>query len=79
MFKWFRNIKNKIKKAIAKKMLKNILNDIKDDLPEIKTEVIELIKVNGSELLDEIKETITEFIKAKIRRERVILSNKEWL
>jgi hypothetical protein len=74
--KWFKNLKTKIKKAIAKKMLKNVLNDIKDDLPEIKTEVIELLKVNGSELLDEIKETITEFVKAKIRRQRDDLSDK---
>lgn len=74
--KLFKNLKSKIKKAIAKKMLKNVLNDIKDDLPSIKTEVTELIKVNGSELLDEIKETITEFIKAKIRRERTDLSDK---
>ena len=74
--KWFKNLKTKIKKAIAKKMLKNVITDIKDDLPEIKTEVTELIKVNGSELLGEIKETIKEFVKAKIRRERINLSDK---
>ena len=61
---------------IAKKALKNVINDILTDLPEIKTEVIELIKVNGSELLDEIKETIKEFIKSKIRCQRTDLSDK---
>lgn len=74
--KWFKNLKTKIKKAIAKKMLKNVLNDIKDDLPEIKTEVTEILKVNGSELLEELEKTITEFIKSKIRRQRDTISDK---
>lgn len=61
---------------IAKKALKNVINDILNDLPEIKIEVIELIKVNGNELLDEIKETIKEFIKSKVRRQRDNISDK---
>lgn len=66
----------KIRNWFGKQMLKGVINDIKDDLPEIKAEVTELVKVNGSELLGEIKETIVEFIKSKIRRKRDSLSDK---